>query len=96
MTEFNNIGLVARMGSDSVQDSLRRVRSFLVSQNRAILLEDKAHTILNDCEGPSFYQEEMGEKCDLVIAVGGDGNILGAARSLAPYGVPILGLTGGD
>ena len=37
----------------------------------------------------------LGDCCDLVIAVGGDGNILSTARVLAPYGVPILGINRG-
>ena len=34
----------------------------------------------------------MGEHCDLVIAMGGDGTLLSAARSLAKYGVPMVGI----
>ncbi len=92
---FKNIGLVARMGSASVLESLRRTRSYLVSQKLNVLLEDKAHALLKDSEGPFYSQEEMATRCDLVIAIGGDGNILGAARSFAPHGVPILGINRG-
>lgn len=95
MADFMNIGLVARTDNESVVESLRRVRSFLISRKRNVLLEDRAHAILEDCEGPFFSQEKMAQKCDLVIAVGGDGNILGAARCFAPHGVPILGINRG-
>ena len=37
----------------------------------------------------------MGEQCDLVIVVGGDGSLLHAARDLVDYGVPILGVNRG-
>ena len=95
MGDFNNIGLVARTGSESVLQSLRQVRTFLLSQNRKVLLEDTAHALLNDCEGPYYTQKELASRCDLVIAVGGDGNILGAARNFAPSGVPMLGINRG-
>ncbi|MBV1879647.1 MAG: NAD(+) kinase [Pseudomonadales bacterium] len=95
MTEFNNIGLVARMGNDSVVESLRRVRHFLQSHNKNVLLEDTAKDLLKDSSATGYKQAEMGDKCDLVIAVGGDGNILGAARTFAAFGVPILGINRG-
>lgn len=38
----------------------------------------------------------MGEICDLVIVVGGDGSLLGAARSLAMSNVPVLGVNRGN
>jgi len=37
----------------------------------------------------------LGETCDLVIVVGGDGCLLGAARDLARYKVPLLGVNRG-
>jgi NAD+ kinase len=38
----------------------------------------------------------MGEIVDLVIVVGGDGSLLGAARSLATSNVPVLGVNRGN
>src|SRR5699024_2074055 len=37
----------------------------------------------------------IGEICDLVIVVGGDGSILHAAEALARYRVPVLGVNRG-
>jgi NAD+ kinase len=39
------------------------------------------------CEAP-----ELAQDCDLVLALGGDGTLLGALRSAAPLGVPVLGV----
>jgi len=38
----------------------------------------------------------MGEVCDLVVVVGGDGSLLGAARNLAQSNVPVLGVNRGN
>ena len=92
---FNHIGLIARTDSQLVLESLRRVRDFLQNRQCNILMEDTAEAVLKDYDGPVFSQEQMADKCDLVIAVGGDGNILGAARSFTPHGVPILGINRG-
>ncbi len=50
--------------------------------------------MLNHTE-TAFKRSEIGDQVDLVIAVGGDGNMLGAARELAPHGVPLLGINRG-
>jgi NAD+ kinase len=34
----------------------------------------------------------LAEECDLVLALGGDGTLLGALRSAGPLGVPVLGV----
>jgi NAD+ kinase len=37
-------------------------------------------------------QSELANDCDLVLALGGDGTMLGAERLAAPVGVPVLGV----
>src|SRR5919198_6167394 len=37
-------------------------------------------------------QGELAHDCDLVLALGGDGTMLGAVRMAAPLGVPVLGV----
>ena len=95
MNTFKRVGLVARTGSELVLDSLRRVRQLLAARDIEIVMEDTAYRLLGDQSGVFSTQEEMAGYCDLVIAVGGDGNILGAARTFAPKGVPILGVNRG-
>ena len=91
---FSSVGLIAKTGSQQVLESLERVLTFLRSQDLNIVLESASAERLTCFEKISEVGE-MGDCCDLVIAVGGDGNILGAARALAPFGVPILGVNRG-
>ncbi len=95
MHKFNKVGLVARTGSEHVLESLQRVEKFLRSQSVEVVLEDHAATMLGGTDLQVCSQTEMGSCCDLVVAVGGDGNILGAARALSPFGVPLLGVNRG-
>ncbi|MDH5738184.1 MAG: NAD(+) kinase, partial [Gammaproteobacteria bacterium] len=89
------VGLVARSGSDLITESFRRVEHFLRDRQVEVLVEDSALPMLIRQDAAVCSRETMGERCDLVIAVGGDGNMLGAARSLVSHGVPILGVNRG-
>jgi NAD+ kinase len=41
---------------------------------------------------PRRDEAALGQDCDLVLALGGDGTMLGALRLAAPLGVPVLGV----
>ena len=92
MASFKHVGLVAKIESAQVRESLRRVEQFLLSRSAEIMFETKTARLVAHPNGKAGSLEVLGTQCDLVIALGGDGNILNAARALAPFGVPILGI----
>jgi NAD+ kinase len=95
MSAFKKVGLISRNGSDMVLESLQQLVAFLRSRDVAIVVDPVIGQLLPDTCLDAHNHEYMGEFCDLIIVVGGDGNILGAARTLAPFGVPILGVNRG-
>ncbi|NHN35675.1 NAD(+) kinase [Pseudomaricurvus alcaniphilus] len=95
MAEFKRIGLVGRPGSDRSLYTLQRLIQYLQSRGIDIILDDDIAKSLGEAQLPSADGETLGKTCDLVIVVGGDGSLLGAARSLAKYNVPLLGVNRG-
>lgn len=95
MNAFQRVGLVARVANDQVRESLLRAEQFLVSRGVDVIFEEVSAGMLAGSDRPAVTLDHLGESCDLLIAVGGDGNILGAARAMAPHGVPILGINRG-
>ncbi len=93
---FTNIGLVGRLGSNSVIHSLKLIIPFLGERGANVILEKKIAEMLPGHGLQVCTMKMMGEICDLVIVVGGDGSLLGAARALAPYHVPLLGINRGN
>jgi len=96
MDQFRNIGIIRRLGSSQVLDTIRRLKRFLAERQLHVILEDSIAEMLPGHGLQVCTRKLMGEICDLVIVVGGDGSLLGAARALARHGIPILGINRGS
>lgn len=96
MDYFRNIGLIGRLGSKTVIDSLKQLIRFLNDKGLTTVLDERISDMMPGHGQKTCKQEVMGEICDLVIVVGGDGSLLGAARALSPSHVPVLGVNRGN
>lgn len=96
MEQFKNIGVIGRLGSVQVVETLKRLKQFLLSSHLHVILEEPLAQLLPGHGLQVYDREMMGEACDLVIVVGGDGSMLGAARALARHDVPVLGVNRGS
>lgn len=95
MSEFSRIGLVGRPGSDRALHTLKRLIRYLQSRGVDVVLEEETSNALPGHTLEISNNEALGKTCDLVIVVGGDGSLLGAARALSKYKVPLLGVNRG-
>ena len=95
MTQFSTIGLMGRVGSEAVLETLVHLRDFLRARGRTVIVESEVAEHLGSDRGEIRPREQIGRDSDLVIVVGGDGSLLGAARSLAAQEVPVLGVNRG-
>ncbi|MBY6212233.1 NAD(+) kinase [Microbulbifer agarilyticus] len=95
MSEFQNIGLIGRKGSSSAASSLRRLMAFLERDGYSVILEKDTASNVVGHKARVSSKDKLGELCDLVIVVGGDGSLLAAARALAKFSVPLLGINRG-
>lgn len=96
MEQFRNIGIIGRMGSIRVLDTIRRLKRYLIGRHLHVILEDRIAEMLPGHNLQTSPRKLLGEVCDLVIVVGGDGSMLGAARALAQHNVPVLGINRGS
>ena len=95
MEHFRSIGLIGRLGSGRVVDTMRRLKRFLLARGHTVILEDAVADMLPGHQLQVCPRNRLGEVCDLVIVVGGDGSLLGAARALCQSKVPVLGVNRG-
>ena len=94
MDTFKTIGIIGRE-SDGVAESLKVLTAFLASKKRKVILGKDMACLLPGHNFPVMTRPKLGATCDLIIVLGGDGSLLGAARMLARYYVPVLGINRG-
>lgn len=92
---FKTIGLVGRNQQNGLSGVLRQLLDLLRQQNLEVVLEDRLGEVLLDHGQRLASCDEIGREVDLVIVVGGDGSLLSAARTLAKYDTPVLGVNRG-
>ncbi len=89
---FLSIGLIGKQGDPGIRDTLIRLSKFLIQRGLDVLLEKETANRLPGHGLTTASLEEIGERCDLAIAVGGDGTLLHTASSLADYEVAVVGI----
>ena len=98
MDRFKRIGLISRKGNQQAVETLAALVVFLHARGSSVVLETDTFSLLSNA--PDNVQvcdrEALGNYCDLVIVVGGDGSMLGAARTLSTQSVQVLGINRGS
>ena len=89
---FERIGLIAKSGAVEIRDSLSYLVQYLQDRRRTIFVDECCAEILGCDDLQMVPALEMGEHCDLAIAIGGDGTMLKAAHKLSEHQVPLLGV----
>ena len=93
---FRTLALLGKANNDDVNQTINALYKFLREQNYNVLTETRlAHQL--PCPAEHCMDiVELGKNADLAIVVGGDGHMLGAARVLARYDVPVIGVNRGN
>ena len=90
--QFHKIGIIGKFGAPTVGETLLSLTRCLIDKQLEVFLDQSTAERHPENELPVVTREEMGQQCDLAIVVGGDGSFLNAARSLAHFDIPMLGV----
>lgn len=93
--KFRNIGLIGTHRNPLVAETVLQLDSLLNKLGLSVMIEQETAAELPNAIKNIAHKDAMGNDCDLVIAVGGDGNLLAAARHFSIHKVPVLGVNRG-
>ncbi|MDP2561246.1 NAD(+) kinase [Psychrobium sp. 1_MG-2023] len=94
---FNCIGLIGKTNHSETSQTIEQLHQLLCENGYDVIVDERSAIAiaetLNVTKAPLI---EIGERCDLAIVIGGDGNMLGAARVLARYDIAVVGVNRGN
>lgn len=92
--EFQTLALVGRIDDPRIAESMQAIAAHATARGATVVVDERLETAL---AGPVVRLPEaaLAAGADLVVAVGGDGTLLHAARLALPHGVPLLGINRG-
>ncbi|SJN59717.1 NAD(+) kinase [Vibrio ruber] len=94
---FDVIAIIGKPRDQSAIQTHRELYQWLSEQGYSVFIDDRLSNILSDIPPQCFSSLlELGKKADLAIAVGGDGNMLGAARVLSRFDIRVIGVNRGS
>jgi NAD+ kinase len=94
-SRFKHIALVGKYNAVGIASVLDEIAHFLMRLGLEVSLERETALNTGLAGHGAFTAAELGERCDLAVVVGGDGTMLGIARQLARFGVPLVGINQG-
>ncbi len=93
------IALIGKYQSREIAESLSLLAKSLHERGIVVLVEEATASISEEEHTARYWQRcdyaAIGERADLAIVLGGDGTMLNAARHLAQYRVPLVGVNQG-
>ncbi len=92
---FRHAALVGKYHSQGIRGVLDEIARFLIAQGLEVSLERETALNTGLADYGAMTPAELGQHCDIAVVVGGDGTMLGIARQLARFGIPLVGINQG-
>ena len=92
--KIKKVGVFCKPKAPSASNILGKLIPWLRKKNYLIFLDTSTAAIIG--ETSTHDKRGVSEQADLLIALGGDGTLLGVARAAHPYNVPILAVNLGS
>jgi NAD+ kinase len=89
------VALVGKFQAQGIAEPLLELAEFITRAGHQVAFERDTAIGLGEHQYQVFTAAEIGTNAQLAIVVGGDGTMLGIARQLAPYDVPMVGINQG-
>jgi NAD+ kinase len=92
---FETIALIGKFKKPEITAPLLRLAEYLTKKGHQILIDQLTASQIVAETYSTLPLEEIAQRADLAIVIGGDGTMLNIARKLVSYDVPLIGINQG-
>ncbi len=101
-SRFRHVALIGKYQASgagaqagAADEIMNGIGAFLESQGCEVVVEQSVADSAWASPYTCLAVQEIAQRCDLALVVGGDGTMLGIGRQLARHGVPLIGINRG-
>ncbi len=92
---FRHAAIVGKYQARGIRPALEEIAHFLVDRGLEVSFERDTAAATGVTDFEALSPQQMGQRCDFAVVVGGDGTMLGIARELARWNLPLVGINQG-
>ena len=92
---FQTVAIIGKQKTADVAAPMLLLGDFLAERGVRVVVDGLSAEHIKGHSFTSLSLEEIAITVDLAVVIGGDGTLLNIARTLAPHGVPIVGVNKG-
>jgi NAD+ kinase len=92
---FRHAALVGKYQAQGIRPMLESIAGFLEREGLEVSIDRETAENIDWSAHGALTPAEIGARCDIAVVVGGDGTMLGIARELAPFNLPLVGINQG-
>lgn len=93
---FPTIALVGKPRNPDAIHTHESLYAWLAERGHRVLVDNRLSTLLSFTDAEYEDLLTIGQTADLAIVIGGDGNMLGAARVLSRFDIKVIGVNRGN
>jgi NAD+ kinase len=92
---FNSVALIGKYKTPAIAEPLLRLAAFMAAKGVQVTVDSLTAEHLGQHNYRVLSLNEMQGEVELAIVMGGDGTMLNIARTLTPFGIPLVGVNQG-
>lgn len=93
--KFTRLGIIGKATNPEIKGTLDTLVALLADFSVQLTVEKACSQWVQSPDIQVVDKEQLGQLCDLLIVVGGDGSLLNAARQVVDENIPVVGINRG-